>query len=147
MRIIQIAFFSMLLNTAACAHVNTNLNGKGYTTVPLELIPVNTTRLYLQKNPFVFIPGNTFIDSGLVDLFEVRFSDCGFDDTSLSRDSFGGLENVKMVSYFKRWNFHCTGNQKVFFNFSKDLNVTHHGVPCAVRAVCHHILPIQNTCS
>ena len=117
MRIIQIAFFSMLLSNAACVHVNTNLNGNGYTTVPLELIAANTTRLYLQENPFIFIPENTFIDSGLVELYEVRFSECGFNDTRLSRDSFVGLENVKKVSYFKRWNSHCIGDQKVYFYF------------------------------
>ena len=69
----------------------------GYTTIPLNLITANTTYLYLHSNPLGSIPNNTFINSGLTVIYQIRFGNCDLTDSGLNRDSFAGLENVKQV--------------------------------------------------
>ena len=69
----------------------------GYTTIPLNFITPNTTHLYLHSNPLGGIPSNTFINSGLTVIFQIRFGNCDLTDSGLNRDSFAGLENVKQV--------------------------------------------------
>ena len=68
------------------------------TEIPVVNITSDATHIRLQNNPFGCIPNATFSGLGLTNLYEVNLDSTELTDDCVTRDSFLGLENVRVVS-------------------------------------------------
>ena len=82
------------------ANVVLDFTRKGLTEIPLASITSDATHIRIGYNAYGSIPNNTFAGLGLTLLYEFNVDSTGITDKGLSRNSFVGLENARVVSTF-----------------------------------------------
>ena len=90
----------VLCQLVLATNVIIDYNSKGLTVIPVSAITSDATHIRLKNNPFGCIPNGTFAGLGLTTaLYEINLENTGLSDDTVRRDSFVGLENVRVVSH------------------------------------------------
>ena len=89
----------VLAESVSSASVVIDYNSKDLSVIPVRNITSDATHIRLKDNPFGSIPNGTFAGLGLTTaLYEINLENTGLSDDTVTRDSFVGLENVRVVS-------------------------------------------------
>ena len=89
----------VLAELVSSANVVIDYNSKDLSVIPVPNITSDATHIRLGNNPFGSIRNGTFAGLGLTTaLYEINLENTGLSDDTVTRDSFVGLENVRVVS-------------------------------------------------
>ena len=89
----------VLCQLVLATNVIIDYNSKSLTTIPVSDITSDATHIRLKNNPFGSIPNGTFAGLGLTTaLYEINLENTGLSDDTVTKDSFVGLEYVRVVS-------------------------------------------------
>ena len=100
MNVQAIGAFMVLCQLVLVSNVIIDFNSKDLPVIPVPNITSNATHIRLKNNPFGSIPNGTFAGLGLTTaLYEINLENTGLSDHTVTRDSFVGLENVRVVSH------------------------------------------------
>ena len=95
-----IATVLLLVEFVSSANVIIDYNSKDLAAIPVSNITSDATHIRIKNNPFGSIPNGTFAGLGLTVLYEINLANTGLSDDTVTRDSFVGLENVRVVRLF-----------------------------------------------
>ena len=102
----------VLAELVSSANVIIDYNSKDLPAIPVPNITSDATHIRLKNNRFGSIPNGTFAGLGLTTaLYEINLEKTGLSDDTVTRDSFLGLEYVRVVSQ-NVYNFPCQAKQK-----------------------------------
>ena len=93
-----LALFCFMVDSAT---IVIDFTRKGLTEIPVANITSDATHIRIGYNTYGSIPNNTFAGFTFDRLYEFNLDSTGLTDPGLSRDSFVGLEILKVVSAFK----------------------------------------------
>ena len=100
MNVQGIGAFMVLCQLDLATNVVIDYNSKSLTTIPVPNITSDATHIRLKNNPFGSIPNGTFAGLRLTTaLYEINLENTGLSDDTVTRESFVGLENVRVVSH------------------------------------------------
>ena len=89
----------VLAELVLATNVVIDYNSKDLPVVPAPNITSDATHIRLKNNPFGSIPNGTFAGLRLTTaLYEINLENTGLSDDTVTRDSFVGLEYVRVVS-------------------------------------------------
>ena len=94
----------VLAEFVSSANVIIDYNSKDLAAIPVPNITSDATHIRIKNNPFGSIPNGTFAGLGLTVLYEINLENTGLSDDTVTRDSFVGLENVRVVSHLFSFN-------------------------------------------